>query len=123
MRALENYTAKPIPAHKAPGKVTVIWAQDGVLEGQKDTGEDILASDEDNASDGEGKNRAADMNRAKQWLTGKRTSFGPEGWNRLTGRGADDVQCFSVEGNHFSIMFPPKVCYYYFSRGCYLNPH
>ena len=48
----------------------------------------------------------ADMEKTKQWLTGKRTSFGPSGWDKLTGA---EVQCHVVGGNHFSIMFPPKV--------------
>ena len=100
VRALENYTVKPIPTGRSPGKVTVIWAQDGVLEGREDAGgEEWMAG----ASGGDAN---ADMEKAKQWLTGKRTSFGPSGWDNLTGA---QVQCHVVGGNHFSIMFPPKV--------------
>ena len=100
VRALENFTAKPIPSDRSPGKVTVIWAHDGVLEGREDTGgEEWMAG----ASGGDAN---ADMEKAKQWLTGKRTSFGPSGWDKLTGA---QVQCHVVAGNHFSIMFPPKV--------------
>ena len=104
VRALENYTVKPIPANRNPGKVTVIWAQDGVLEGREDTtrGEEWMV---DSSSLGDA---AADMEKAKQWLTGKRTSFGPSGWDSLTGT---EVHCHVVKGNHFSIMFPPKVRY------------
>lgn len=104
VRALENYTVKTIPSNRNPGKVTVIWAQDGVLEGREDTtkGEEWMAG----ASSGG--DAAADMEKAKQWLTGKRTSFGPSGWDHLTGT---EVQCHVVKGNHFSIMFPPKVCF------------
>lgn len=100
VRALENYTVTPIPKDRSPGKVSVIWAQDGVLEGREDTGgEEWMAG----ASGGDAN---ADMEKAKQWLTGKRTSFGPSGWDNLTGA---EVQCHVVGGNHFSIMFPPKV--------------
>ena len=100
VRALENYTVTPIPKDRSPNKVTVIWAHDGVLEGREDTGgEEWMAGSS-------GGDANADMEKAKQWLTGKRTSFGPSGWDNLTGT---DVQCHVVGGNHFSIMFPPKV--------------
>ena len=100
VRALEHYKVTPLAFPQKLGKVTVIWAQDGVLEGRDQTGEDVLGeSSEDNE-------RAADMNKAKQWLTGKRVSFGPSGWEKLTRK---DVECHIVGGNHFSIMFPPKV--------------
>ena len=100
VRALENYTVKALPAGQSPGKVTVIWAQDGVLEGREDTGgEEWMAGSS-------GGDAYADMEKARQWLTGKRTSFGPSGWDKLTGT---EVQCHVVSGNHFSVMFPPKV--------------
>ena len=101
VRALENYTVKPMPADQGPSKVTVIWAQDGVLEGREDSG------GEEWMTGTSGGDANADMEKAKQWLTGKRTSFGPSGWDKLTGA---EVQCHVVGGNHFSIMFPPKVC-------------
>lgn len=100
VRALENYTVTPMPRDRSPGKVTVIWAHDGVLEGREDAGgEEWMAGSS-------GGDANADMMKAKQWLTGKRTSFGPSGWDNLTGA---EVQCHVVGGNHFSIMFPPKV--------------
>ena len=99
VRALENYTATPLPKGQGPDNVTVIWAHDGVLEGREDTGgEEWMAGTTGDAY--------ADMAKAKEWLTGKRTSFGPSGWDRLTGR---EVKCHVVGGNHFSIMFPPMV--------------
>ncbi|KAL8826801.1 MAG: hypothetical protein Q9191_003572 [Dirinaria sp. TL-2023a] len=101
VRALENYTVTPLPAGRGPGKVTVVWAHDGVLEGRGEAAQDAMAEaiDDDDP-------RAADMHKAKQWLTGKRVSFGPSGWDQLTGT---DVECHVVPGNHFSIMFPPKI--------------
>lgn len=102
VRALENYTVKPLPADRSPSRVTVIWAQDGVLEGRKESKEEEEAWLA-NPTEGDA---VADMNVAKQWLTGKRTSFGPCGWDKLTGA---EVQCHVVGGNHFSVMFPPKV--------------
>lgn len=101
VRALENYTAKPLPSGKGPGKVTVVWAQDGVLEGRDQVAEEIFAEslEDDDGSDN-------DMDKAKEWLSGKRTSFGPSGWDKLT---RTEIECHVVGGNHFSIMFPPKV--------------
>ena len=99
VRALEHYTATPLPAGKSPGKVTVIWAREGVLEGREEQGKEYMAA----TSSGD---INADMDKAKQWLTGKRDSFGPSGWDKLTGT---EVACHVVGGNHFSIMFPPKV--------------
>ncbi|KAL9595245.1 MAG: hypothetical protein Q9179_005058 [Wetmoreana sp. 5 TL-2023] len=104
VRALENYTVTPLPAGKSPEKVTVVWAQDGVLEGRNQTAEEIFGESPDDDDD----ERAKDMNKAKQWLSGKRTSFGPSGWDKLTGT---KVECHVVGGNHFSVMFPPKVSY------------
>ena len=101
VRALENYTVTPLPAGKSPGKVTVIWAQEGVLEGREEQGKEYMAA----TSSGD---LNKDMDKAKEWLTGKRTSFGPSGWDKLTGT---EVHCHVVGGNHFSIMFPPKVCF------------
>ena len=100
VRALENYNVTPLPAGKSPGKVTVIWAQEGVLEGREEQGKEYMAA----TSSGD---LNKDMDKAKEWLTGKRTSFGPSGWDKLTGT---EVHCHVVGGNHFSIMFPPKVC-------------
>ena len=101
VRALENYTVTPLPSGKSPGKVTVIWAQEGVLEGREEQGKEYMAA----TSSGD---LNKDMDKAKEWLTGKRTSFGPSGWDKLTGT---EVHCHVVSGNHFSIMFPPKVCW------------
>ncbi len=104
VRALENYTAKAIPADRSPGKVTVIWAQDGVLEGREDA---VGGEEEWMAGADAGGDKNKDMEKARLWLTGKRTSFGPSGWDALTGK--KEVACHVVGGNHFSIMFPPKV--------------
>ena len=103
VRALESYKATPLPQGQGPQKVSVIWAQEGVLEGRDD---EKAQHARDNLVDPALRDVYADMDKAKEWLTGKRVSFGPAGWDRLTGM---DVECHSVGGNHFSIMFPPKV--------------
>ncbi|KAL8730110.1 MAG: hypothetical protein Q9166_004309 [cf. Caloplaca sp. 2 TL-2023] len=101
VRALENYTIKPIPAGKALGRVTVIWAKDGLVDGKNQTVDEIFrgAADSDDR-------KVLDMEKAKQWLSGNRESFGPSGWDKLTGT---EVECHAVGGNHFSVMFPPKI--------------
>lgn len=103
VRALEHYTATPINQGQGPLKVSVIWAQEGVLEGRDD---EKAQHARDNLVDPALRDVYADMDKAKEWLTGKRVSFGPAGWDKLTGM---EVECHSVGGNHFSIMFPPKV--------------
>jgi iterative type I PKS product template protein len=99
VQALEHYTVTPLPAGKGPGKVTVIWARDGLVEGNID---EVFGKPSETDDD-----KAKDMMVAKEWLSGKRKSFGPSGWDKLTGT---EVECHVVGGNHFSIMFPPKVC-------------
>lgn len=41
----------------------------------------------------------------QDWLTAERTEFGPKGWDQLLGH----VECFHLDGDHFSIMMLPKV--------------
>ena len=103
VRALENYSIRGIPAAKAPRKVTVVWAKDGLFEGTEHTVNEVFGVTAGEVDDP----RVRDMEKAKQWLDGKRTSFGPCGWDELTGGG---VECHVVPGNHFSVMFPPLVC-------------
>ncbi|KAL8948706.1 MAG: hypothetical protein Q9222_005131 [Ikaeria aurantiellina] len=98
VHALEHYSVKPLPAGKSPGKVTVIWAQDGLVEGNID---EVFGKPSETDDD-----KAKDMMVAKEWLSGKRKSFGPSGWDKLTGT---EVECHVVGGNHFSVMFPPKI--------------
>lgn len=106
VRALENYKIRRMPAGKGPGKVTVVWAKDGLF-GDTDNGErmdEVFGAPVGEEDDP----RVRDMEKAKRWLSGERTSFGPSGWDELTGT---EVQCFAVRGNHFSVMFPPLVCF------------
>ncbi|KAL9585668.1 MAG: hypothetical protein Q9203_004154 [Teloschistes exilis] len=102
VRALENYTVTPLLPGKGPEKVTVVWAQDGVLDGKNQAADEVFGDSPGDGSD----ERLKDMDKAKQWLSGKRTSFGPSGWDKLTGT---TVECHVVGGNHFSVMFPPKM--------------
>ncbi|KAG4438917.1 hypothetical protein IFR05_005597 [Cadophora sp. M221] len=39
------------------------------------------------------------------WLTHNRTNLGPNGWEQLVG--AEDIECASTAGNHFTMMRHP----------------
>ena len=98
VEALENWTPEPMGRKRGPGKVVVVWGKDGMWEGvsEADMRKGEMASDEEIGS------------AAKDWLLGKRSDYGPCGWDQLTGR---EVECHVVAGNHFSIMKAPKVCF------------
>lgn len=98
VEALENWTHAPMVGTRVPDKVVAIWGKgqmwEGVSEGDVRKGETV--------------SRSQDIGRAaKDWLLGKRSDYGPCGWDELTGR---EVECHVVDGNHFSIMKAPKVC-------------
>lgn len=103
VRALEHYNATSLAKGQGPQKVSVIWAQEGVLEGRDDEKAQYA---QDHLVDPALRDVFADMDKVKEWLTGKRVSFGPAGWDKLTGM---EVECHSVGGNHFSMMHPSKV--------------
>jgi iterative type I PKS product template protein len=46
------------------------------------------------------------------WFYPSEHDFGPNGWDLLVG---DKVECFQVQGDHFSIMNPPRVSCHKFS--------
>ena len=99
VEALENWTHVPMVGRRVPGKVVVIWGKAGiweeVSEGNRRKGN--MVSERENIG-----------SVAKDWLLGKRSDYGPCGWDKLTGR---EVECHVVEGNHFSLMKAPKVCF------------
>jgi hypothetical protein len=45
-------------------------------------------------------------NNLDAWFYPSEHGFGPNGWDLLVG---DDVECFQVQGDHFSIMNSPRV--------------
>lgn len=94
VRALGGYHATPLP-NKRLGKVVAVWAKDSLLAGVTDERkrEAVLTTGEI-------------AGEAKDWLLGKRKSFGPAGWDGLVGK---DVSVSCIAGNHFSIMAPPLV--------------
>ena len=97
VEALENWTHAPMARGRVPEKVVAIWGKDEnweeVGKGNRRKGEVIS----------ERENIGGVVN---DWLFGKRSDYGPCGWDELTGR---EVECHVVEGNHFSMMKAPKV--------------
>lgn len=95
VRALGGYIPTPIPASAKLGKVVAIWAKDSLLDDVQDERKrQAVLTNEEIAGE------------ARDWLLGKRKSFGAAGWDALVGR---DVLATSIAGNHFSIMSPPLV--------------
>lgn len=99
-RSVSGYNPIPLKPHQRPVKSYVIWSRYGLFEKLalkiKEVGEYIA---EQRGLEKIGIN--------KDWLTEERSSFGPKGWDRLLG----DPECFSVDGDHFSIMMLPKVIF------------
>lgn len=119
VKALKVYDPIPIPASAYPENVFLIWAKDGTFEKVSDTVAELAlagpgaARKEEGikvkgvAGVGVGVDDTPDTGLRKDWLTAKRKSFGPNGWDRLVG---DKIECVAIPGDHFSIMNLPKVC-------------
>lgn len=98
VKALKVYEPIPIPADQRPGGAFVMWAKDGVFEKLSDSVEAARTADNEETS-------TKPDGLRKDWLTAQRKSFGPNGWDRLLG----NIECIAVEGDHFSVMNPPRV--------------
>lgn len=106
VKALKVYDPIPIPASGCPENVFLIWAKDGTFEKMNDTVADLAAREQEVKVEGSG-GKGPDTGLRKDWLTAKRKSFGPNGWDRLVG---DNIECVAISGDHFSIMNLPQVC-------------
>ena len=101
--ALENW--RPVPMSAATGRperVDVIWAKGGVFDEATEEQREDSEESWDRQTEGV-------ATKAKDWLTGRRDSYGAAGWDRMTGE--SNVQCHTVEGNHFSVIRAPQVRY------------
>ena len=108
VQALENWVRMPIGEGglvRRLGNVVAIWGKDGMWEG---VSEEDRRKGESVAGGEQGVGLVA-----KNWLLGKRSDYGACGWDALTGR---EVECHVVDGNHFSIMKVPQVCFPPLSR-------
>lgn len=101
VRALKAYDPIPMLPTRRPEHVFIIWARDGTFE-KWSKGVEATAKQEVTGEPG-----PEEVGLRKDWLTSQRTSFGPNGWDRLVG---DGIECVAIDGDHFSIMNVPAVC-------------
>jgi iterative type I PKS product template protein len=87
VRCFSKLDATPMAPGYRPDATFIIWAEDN-----------IFASS----------NGITNMNECNldAWFYPSERGSGPNGWDLLVG---DKVECFQVQGDHFSIMNPPKV--------------
>ncbi|KAL2818236.1 hypothetical protein BDW59DRAFT_175214 [Aspergillus cavernicola] len=82
----------PLPADSSP-RTSIIWAQEGACNGLSDP---RLKANPSLAADP-----------TASWILDKRTDFGPRGWESLLS--TRNIACFSVSGNHFTMMQPSNI--------------
>ncbi|KAL8701306.1 MAG: hypothetical protein Q9201_004977 [Fulgogasparrea decipioides] len=99
VKALKVYDPIPMLPGQRPEHTFVIWAKDGTFEKMTEA---VEAETKKEVADEPGAEAAVGLR--KDWLTSKRTSFGPNGWDRLVG---DGLECVAIDGDHFSIMNVP----------------
>ena len=102
VKALKVYDPIPMQRGHRPEHKLIIWAKDGTFEKMS---EEVEALAKNEVTDEPGAEGAVGLR--KDWLTSQRTSFGPNGWDRLIG---DGIECVAIGGDHFSIMNVPAVC-------------
>lgn len=112
VKALKVYDPEPIAITHWQIRTVAIWAKDGVFEPTSETL--IWKSRESVYDDGE-LLATGRVGLSRDWLTAKRSHFGPNGWEKLLG---DQIRCIAVDGDHFSIMNPPRVGYEWSSFFC-----
>ena len=98
VESFKHYNPEPMYAHSRPHRVFAIWATRGISEQLEDK-EKISPSDEDVTHH--------EVRRLQRWMKEQRTSFGPNGWDRLVG----EVECRVTEGDHRSILHEPWVSF------------
>lgn len=105
VKALKVYDPVPMLPDQRPKHKFCIWAKDGTFEKMSEGVEAAAAAaaESEVEYDPEGA-----VGLRKDWLTSQRTSFGPNGWDRLIGD--EGLECVAIDGDHFSIMNVPAVC-------------
>jgi len=101
----------PLPMHptRRPNHTDIIWAEQGLAEVASDDALQAFRklglqdSVEANVMEDEGTGIGA-------WFYSKRKVFGANGWDALLG----EVECHTIDADHFSMVVPPKVSYYGF---------
>lgn len=107
IKALHSYTPRPFPASARPLRSAVVWARWGVNENPDQTLRDTKVQQP--AAMGPTLGEAADLAAVsmedfemefKSWFWGRRTSFGPNGWDGLLG---GEVLVHTADGG---LLFP-----------------
>lgn len=98
VESLKHYNPEPMDSRCRPDRVFAIWATRGIFEQLEDK-EEVSPSDKDVAHH--------EVRQLQRWMKEQRTSFGPNGWDRLAG----DVEYRVTEGDHRSILHEPWVSF------------
>ena len=101
LEALKKYHPLLLGPMKNPPPCVAIWARHGVWE---------TGSEQQRARLLPAKARVA--NKAQDWIVEPRRDFGGNGWEKLV----PGVRCEVVDGDHFTVMKAPKVCFGSFAR-------
>jgi iterative type I PKS product template protein len=88
-RCFSNLDPTPMAPEYRPDATFVVWATDLLRSKASSNGNTDLSEYNLDA-----------------WFYPSQHDFGPNGWDLLVG---DKVECFKVQGDHFSIMNPPQV--------------
>jgi thioesterase domain-containing protein len=102
VRALGAY--KPVPMHpdRRPQNICLIWVKHGLFERLSERVAAAIEKAKDSKED------IGHLDDMQNWFNAPRVDFGPNGWDRLLGDGAE---YHVFEGDHFSIMNPPQVSF------------
>ena len=97
IEALKQYTPTRLEGSEAVLKGVVIWGSQGVWEG---IGEEERIRCRENLQEAKGELEG------KDWMMDKRDGDFGKGWETLI----QDLKYEVIDGDHFSIMRPPRVC-------------
>lgn len=98
IKALKGYHAEPMINDEVgvpSPKCVAIWARHGVWESVEERRGELL------------ENRVEIENHAHKWIMDRRETYDGNGWERLVPAVEVDI----VNGNHFTIMRQPQVCF------------
>lgn len=108
IQAIKNYIPKPMLPGQRPEQTFIIWAKAGTFDKMTDDVREVGKHEVEDVVVESNNVAEEDVGLKKAWLTSARTSFGPNGWDRLLGD--DNLDCVAIDGDHFSIMNVPGVC-------------